>query len=79
MIDIKKIADEANMIVNGYAFTKTGNTVRVLNLKKPDKAIVLTMTGKILETSMDDIEAHIVRGYLAKNLQFMEDEDAQVL
>ena len=31
-LDIKEIADKADMIVNGYAFTKDGEYVRVLNL-----------------------------------------------
>ena len=61
MVDIKKIADEAEMIVNGYAFSLCPEGYRVL------------------ETSMDDIEIHIVKGYLKKNLQFMEDEDAEIL
>ena len=34
MIDIEKIADEADMIVNGYAFTKCDLGFRVLNLNR---------------------------------------------
>ena len=29
--------------------------------------------GKVLETSMDDIEVRIARDYLEKNRKFMED------
>ena len=32
MIDIKKVADESDMIINGYAFTKCEEGVKVLNL-----------------------------------------------
>ena len=80
MVDIKKIADEAEMIVNGYAFSLCpGRGYRVLSLNRPDKATVFSPDMDVLETSMDDIEIHIVKGYLKKNLQFLEDEDAEIL
>ena len=60
MLDIKAIADKADMIVRGYAFTREGDKVRVLNLARPDKAVVLSTAGEMLETSMDDIEVEIV-------------------
>ena len=56
MTDVKKVADEADMIVNGYAFTQNEEGCRVLNLNRPDKAIVFLKTGEVLETSMDDTE-----------------------
>lgn len=37
MPDIKTIADGADIIVNGYAFTREGERVHVLNLNCPDK------------------------------------------
>lgn len=74
MLNIKEIADKADIIVNGYAFEKKETVVRVLNLNRPEKAIVLTLDGDTLETSMDDIEIQIVKEYYAKNKKFMEDE-----
>ena len=65
MADIKQVADAADMIVNGYAFTRCTEGYRVLNLNRPD--------GKVLETSMDDIEVRIAGDYLEKNRKFMED------
>ncbi len=56
MPDIKNIADKADFIVNGYAFTREGDNIRVLNLNCPDKAIVFGTDGEVLETTMDDIE-----------------------
>ena len=79
MIDIKKVADKADLIVNGYAFTKEADVYKVLNLNRPDKAVVFSLNGEILETSMDDIELRIVKEYLDKNKRFMEEEDAEVL
>ena len=43
MIDIKIIADEADMIVNGYAFKRCKEGYRVLNLNRPDRATVLSL------------------------------------
>lgn len=40
-LDIKEIADKANMIINGYAFTKDENYIRVLNLDHPNHAAVI--------------------------------------
>ena len=46
MPDIKKVADEADMIINGYAFTRCEEGFRILNLNRPDKALVISSTGE---------------------------------
>ena len=38
---IMSAADAADMIVNGYAFTRDPKGFRVLNLNQPDKAAVI--------------------------------------
>ena len=73
MSDIKSIADGADIIVNGYAFTRKDDCVHVLNLNSPDKAVVFSLDGEVLETTMDDIELSIASRYLKQNLKFMED------
>ena len=73
MIDVKKVADAADMILNGYAFTRSEGTIRVLNLNRPDCAAVLSNAGEVIETSMDDIELKIVTDYLQRNVKFMEE------
>ena len=73
---ILSVADAADMIVNGYAFTRDPKGFRVLNLNKTDKAAMISAEGKVLETSMDDIELQIVLDYFAANRCFLEDEDA---
>lgn len=73
MIDIKEVADKADLIVNGYAFTKCKLGFRVLNLNRPSKAAVFSEKGEMLETSMDDIELRIARNYLEQNRIFMEE------
>lgn len=73
MLDIKTIADKADIIVNGYAFTRKEDGIHVLNLNSPDKAIVFSADGEVLETTMDDIEISIASSYLQQNLKYMED------
>lgn len=76
MEKLKEIADRADMIVSGYAFTKEGTQIRVLNLNNPEKALVMSEDGKVLETTMDDIEIRIVLDYWDNNREFMEDINA---
>lgn len=73
MNDIMEVADNADMIINGYAFTKENDNIRVLNLNNKVKAVCLDKNGKILETSMDDIEIGIVKQYYEKNMILMEE------
>lgn len=73
MTNIKNVADEADMIVNGYAFKCCKEGYRILNLNDPDKAVVLSKDKEVLETSMDEIEIQIVKDYLKKNQKFLED------
>ena len=73
------MGDEADMSLNGYAFTQNKEGCRVLKLNRPDKANVLSKNGEVLETRMDDIEIQIVKLYLEKNRKFMEEWDAEVL
>lgn len=73
---VRSIADGADMIVNGYAFTRDAKGYRVLNLNQPDKAAVISPKGDVLETSMDDIELQITLDYFKGNRRFLEEEDA---
>ena len=73
MIDIMAIADKADMIINGYAFTKENDYIRILNLNNPDKAVVIDKTGDVLDTSMDNIEIRIVKSYWNNNKMLMEE------
>lgn len=73
MIDVMQVADNADMIINGYAFTKADEYVRVLNLNNPEKAVIMDKLGDVLETSMDDIEIQIVKTYWEKNKDLVEE------
>lgn len=76
-MEIKEIADKANMIINGYAFTfSENNQIKILNLNSLEKALIISNDGNIIETSMDDIEISIVLDYWNENKEFMEDINA---
>lgn len=72
MVDIKQVADDAEVIIDGYAFSKFEGGYRVLNLNSPDRAAVFAADGSTLETTMDDIELHIASKYLNASLKYME-------
>ena len=48
MADIKQVADAADMIVNGYAFTRCTEGYRVLNLNRPDRAAGHTLRSDLM-------------------------------
>ena len=73
MYNVIQVADTADIIVNGYAFTKSGDHIRVLNLNKPDKAAFISRLGEVLETTMDDIELDIIQEYYKRNSKFIEE------
>ncbi len=69
---IKKIADNADVIIGGYAFKKTELGVSVVNLNFPDSSAVFGNDDEMIETSMDDIELSIAHDYLGKSKKYME-------
>lgn len=72
--EIIDIRNNANMIVCGYAFyRKNDSNIQVVHLNHPFHALVLSKEGKVLETSMDDVELEIVLGYWVKNRKYMEE------
>ena len=76
---LKEIADNADMIVRGYAFTWKNGNISVLNLYHPESAMYFNPEGKMLESSMDEIEQAIVLKIWKEDSQFMEETNAQVL
>ncbi len=78
--ELMRIAENADLIVNGYAFTKRNDGfIRILNLEHPDCAMMIDFDGNIIETNMDPIEQHIVLDLSQRNLQFLVGEYAEIL
>ena len=73
MDKLAEIADRADMIVNGYAFTKEKNVIRVLHLEEPHNAAVLSEDGGVIETNMSDIELALIGSYYTRNRKFLNE------
>ena len=75
--ELMDIAENAKMIVNGYAFSlDEDGFVRILNLECPDSAMVVNMEGELIDSNMDAIEQKIVMELCKKNLRFMGEQYA---
>ena len=70
---VREIADKADMIVDGYAFTNSEAGCRIIDLNNTHSAMVVDARDRVLETTMDDIELSIASRYLQQNLKYMED------
>lgn len=75
--ELKKIAENAKAIINGYSFTiREDGFISILNLQHPECAIVFSKDLEIIETNMDEIEQNIVKELAKKNIEFLEEENA---
>jgi hypothetical protein len=70
--ELKAIADEANMIVRGYAFTYRNGNVSVLNLNRPESSVLISDNGKILESNTNAIEEALILKIWNDDKEFME-------
>lgn len=72
-----RIAEEADMIVGGYAYLLFEGNVRVVNLNKLNPGVmVFTYDGEMLESSMDPIEETIALQKWEENKEFVEENNA---
>lgn len=78
MLDVQKLADAADIIVQGYAFIDREEGVSVVNLHKPDHAAYF-YNDELIETTMDDIEAYKVSKLYHDNVKYMEKNYAKIL
>ena len=72
--DVKKILDDAIIVVNGFAFSKCDLGYSVFNSRTKHTAL-LSKDGEVLATSMDDIELQIAKKYFESDKEFLEDEE----
>ena len=72
MIDIEKIAEQADVIISGYAFIKNQDDIKVVNLNNCKSVAVFQCDQTMIETNMDEIELEIVKKYLSSSLKYME-------
>ena len=73
----KIIANDADMIVRGFAFKRKGNRISVVNLNQnTPHAMLMAENGTVLESSMDPIEQVIVLEIWENDAEFMEAANA---
>ena len=72
---VRDLISTSDMIINGYAFNRLGENVRIVNLNTGG-AFVLLPDGTVSEASMDDVELSIVQDYYRRNSKFMAIENA---
>lgn len=67
----QKIADAAEMIVDGFAVLRHDLGYRIVNLNSGN-VVVVSPKFKILESCMDEIEERLAIRNLTENLEFLE-------
>ena len=69
---LRSIADAAQLIVRDYAFTlREDGLVDILDLRHPDSAMVVTLSGELVETNMDPVEQALVADLCRRNLPLL--------
>ena len=66
----KSIADESDLVLNGYAVTRDGENFRVINLKT-GKAAYIMGSGALGETNMDEVESAIAVRIVVENRKYI--------
>lgn len=71
MFDVYRVADEAEVIVNGFAVLRCPEGLRVANLNTGRGVAIFMDDGLLVETNMDDIELAIARDVLNDALTYL--------
>lgn len=75
MPKVEQLAEDAQMIIHGYAFIPRNDGFTVINLHNLEHAAFI-FNDEIIETTMDDIEAYKVQKLYDTNKQYLEAEYA---
>ena len=74
--ELQAIADQAKMIVSGYAFSERDDgLISILNLNHPESTMVIKLDGEIVKTNMGHTEQKAVRAICRRNLHFMKEAE----
>ena len=64
------IAEQADLVLNGYAVTCAADGFRVVNLRTGKAAYVMG-NGELSETNMDEVEAGIALRIVGENRRYL--------
>ncbi len=65
-----EIAENADLVLNGYAVTRDGDNFRVVNLRS-GKAAYIMNDGTLNETNMDNVESDIAIRIVLDNRRYI--------
>ena len=71
MLDISKIADEADVIISGFAVKEKEDSFFVYNLNNAEGVAVFIKDGTLAETNMDDIELAMAKKNLLESKKYI--------
>lgn len=71
MLDVTKIADEADVIINGLAVKEKEDGFYVYNLNNAEGVALFTKDGTLVETNMDDIELAMAQKTLTEGKKYI--------
>ena len=66
----KAIAENSDLVLNGYAVTLDAGNFRVVNLKT-GKAAYIMASGELSETNMDEVESAIAMRIVSENRKYI--------
>ncbi|WP_296031052.1 hypothetical protein [uncultured Treponema sp.] len=71
MLDVTKIADEADVIISGFAVKKKEDGFYVYNLNNAEGVALFTKDEILVETNMDDIELAMAQKTLTEGKKYI--------
>ena len=71
-MSVQEVADRADIIVAGYAYTKQDGYIEVVDLNDLSKKAII-QNDDIVGSLMSDIEDNLVLRYYRRNKKFMDD------
>ena len=66
----RTIAENSDLVLNGYAVTLDAGNFRVVNLKTGKAAYIMT-SGELSETNMDEVESAIAMRIVSENRKYI--------
>ena len=66
----RTIAENSDLVLNGYAVTLDNGNFRVINLKT-GKAAYIMASGELSETNMDEVESAIAMRIVSENRKYI--------
>ena len=66
----RNIAENSDLVLNGYAVTLDAGNFRVVNLRTGKAAYIMT-SGELSETNMDEVESAIAMRIVSENRKYI--------